>query len=112
MQDSFIDASQPWLSSADTGLSSGIKNAVQAVHGKTKLVPIYDNVAGVGETTEFRITGWGVVVVVDSKWTGEHDTRVRIKKSFTYNGKLKAQPSLSNNDGTIEGAFTIPVLVQ
>ncbi len=108
-----IDSIQFWLSQADTGLSSGLKHAVEAVHGKTKLIPIYDDVGGTGNTAEFHVVGWGVVEVVDSTWSGVYNTRVRVKKSYTYNGTtLKAQTDLTNSCRVIDGAFTSPVLVR
>ncbi len=111
-QSTHIDSTNPWLSQADTGLSSGLKSAVQAIHGKTKLVPIYDFVSGTGNTAEFRVVGWGVVIVMDSNWQGAKNTYVTIKKSYTYDRKLIAQKDLSNSNGVIDGAYTTPVLVQ
>lgn len=108
----YIDVGGQWLASADTGLSSGIKSAVEEVHGLTRLVPIYDHVAGVGENTEYRLVAWGVVVVVDSSWKGANQTYVQVKKSYTYDRRLRPQSFLTNTTGVVEGAFTSPALVK
>ncbi|MBM4005759.1 MAG: hypothetical protein FJ295_21145 [Planctomycetes bacterium] len=110
-QREYIEASAQWLASADTGLSAGLKSALDAVEGTTRLVPIYDFVAGSGENAEYRLVGWGVVVVVDSDLTGS-TKYVTVKKAYAYDRRLRAQGSLSNTSGTVEGAYTSPVLVK
>lgn len=108
-----IDSTNPWLSQADTGLSSGIKHSVQQVHGLTRIVPIYDYVSGAGDNTDFRVVRWGVVTVVNSEWKGTNNTYVTIKKSYTYNNEtLRPQSDLSNATNVIDGAYTKPALVQ
>ena len=109
----YINSTEPWFSEADTGLSSGLKHAVQAVHGHVKLVPIYDFVSGDGNNTNFRVVRWGVVKVVDSNWAGSNNTSVTITKAYTYgNPTLRPQRDLSNTGNIVEGAFTSPALVQ
>jgi hypothetical protein len=114
-QDTYIDSRQPWNSNGDPGLSVGLKSAVEAVEGKTKLIPIYDWISPFpppgGSNVEIHVVGWAVAEVVDSNWQGS-SKYVRIKKSFMYDGLLKPQRDLSITDGVIEGAFTSPVLVQ
>ena len=107
-----IDATQSWDAQADTGLSAGLKHAVQDVHGLIRLVPIYDQVSGNGNNAEFRIIAWGVVRVVDSGWQG-NNKHVTIKKSYTYNASsLRPHSNLGNTTGVIQGAYTTPLLVQ
>ncbi len=111
--DTHIDSTQDFYANADPGLSSGMKSAVQAVHGTTKLIPIYDPVTGGGgNNVEFHVVGWAVCEVVDSHWGGAKNTYVRVKKSFTYDGFLKPQTDLSITTALIDGAFTYPVLVE
>jgi Flp pilus assembly protein TadG len=108
-----IDSTDPWFANADTGLSAGIKNAIEQVHGLTRLVPIYDTVSGSGgNNVEFHIVSWGVVKVVGSGWNGSSNSYVTIQKSYTYDQNLRPQPDLSNTTGVIEGAYTSPVLVR
>ena len=45
-QDTHIDSAVPAWMQGDSGLSSGLKSSVQAVHGKQKLIPIYDQLGG------------------------------------------------------------------
>jgi len=109
-----IDGSQPMWAQADTGLSSGIKSAVKATHGETRLVPIYDALDGnlTGNNTEFHVVGWGVVEVVTSNWKGAHNTYVTIMKSYMYNSVLVPTSDLSVTTGLIEGAYTSPALIK
>ncbi|MBM4005758.1 MAG: hypothetical protein FJ295_21140 [Planctomycetes bacterium] len=107
----YIDAMATWMVNGDPGLSVGIKSAIQAIHGQSRLVPIYDTVSGNGNNAEYRVVGWGAVVVVDSHWTGNNKS-VTIKKTYAYDGHLRAQGSLSNSTGTIEGVYTSPALVK
>jgi Flp pilus assembly protein TadG len=111
-QTSHIDSSVPLWTQGDTGLSSGLKQSVQAVHGKQKLIPIYDGLAVPnGSHVDFHVVGWGVVTVIDSEWKGFTNTRVIVKKSHWFNGKLRPKGSLSASSGYIDGAYTSPVLV-
>ena len=112
--DEFIDGSEPAWMQADTGLSSGIKSAVIAAHGTTRLVPIYDSFGGSfnGNNLEFHIVKWDVVTLVTSNWQGSKNTYVTVMKSYSYDGHLRPNPDLSSTDDSIEGAFTVPALVE
>ena len=111
--DTEINSSESMWVQADPGLSSGIKSAVQAIHGETRMVPIYDSLEeGGGNNLEYQITKWGVVEVVNSNWGGSKNTWVKVKKSYTYDGSLKPNPDLSSTTGSIAGTFTQPVLVE
>lgn len=108
-----IDSQQPMTVNADTGFSAGIKNSVILVEGQTRLMPIYDTVYGNGgNNVEFRIVGWAVVQIVDSRWNGSQNTYVQVRKSFRYDGHLEPVRDLSDTTNVIEGAFTSPVLVE
>lgn len=113
-QNTHIDSDVPTWVQADTGFSVGIKSAVQAVHGETRLVPIYGNLSGEpGNGLEYQIVAWGVVTVIDSLFTGNPNNRhITVKKSYAYHGELPPQSDLSNTVGVIEGAFTSPALVE
>jgi hypothetical protein len=109
-----IESSEPLWANGDPGMSIGMKDAVRAAHGSTRLVPLFDTMAGdpVGGNAEFHVVGWGVVKVVDSRWTGEHKSYVHVQKAFTYDGVLGPQSDLSNATDVIDGAFTSPALVE
>ena len=98
----------------DTGLSDGLKQSVVGVQGQQRLVPIYDQLAGkfAGNNVEIHVVGWGVVTVIDSKWKGNHNTYVILRKTHLYNGQLRPKGSLSATNGYIDGAYTSPVLVK
>jgi hypothetical protein len=98
----------------DSGLSDGLKQSVVGVKGQQRLVPIYDQLAGhlAGNNVEIHVIEWGVVTVIDSKWQGNTNTYVILRKSDLYNGQLRPKASLSAVSGYIDGAYTSPVLVK
>lgn len=108
-----IGGTEQFWSQADTGLSAGLKGAIELNHGKTKLVPIVDqNTGASGNNLEYHVVGWGVVKLVDSKFTGGDSQRyVRVQKAYMYDQDLAPNPDLSGG-ATIPAAFTSPVLVQ
>lgn len=108
-----IDSQLPMEVNADSGFSSGIKNAINNVEGETRLMPIYDSVSGNGgNNVEFGIVGWAVVQIVDSSWNGSQNTYVQVRKSFRYDGHLEPIRDLTDTTNIIEGAFTSPVLAE
>lgn len=109
----YLDSEVPAWMQGDTGLSSGLKQSVQIVHGQKKLIPIYDQLANPnGSHVDFHVIGWGVVTVIDSEWSGFTNTRVILEKSHWMNGKLRPKGTLGSTGGYIEGAYTSPVLVE
>lgn len=102
---------QIWLS-ADTGLSQGVKNSVTQVYDQIKLIPIFDqtNAGSSGENLEYHVVKWGVVKVTNSTWG--NPVSITIERQAVYNGLMKAQKSLANTGGVIEGMYTIPALVE
>jgi Flp pilus assembly protein TadG len=113
-QSTHIDGNSPAWMQGDPGLSSGMKAAVKEVTGTTRLIPIYDALAGplVGNNVEIKVVGWGVIQVVTSNWGGAHNTYVTIQKAYTYDGDLRPNSDLSDTTNVIENAFTSPVLVE
>ncbi len=113
-QNSYIDSTVPTTMQGDSGLSSGLKQSVLQVEGQKKLIPLYDALGGhlTGNNVEFHVIGWGVVEVIGSEWQGSTNTRVIVKKSHLFNGKLRPKGSLSSTSGYIDGAYTSPVLVK
>ena len=107
-----IDSRHDFNVNGDPGLSAGMKSAVTAVHGESRLVPVYDSVSGHGSGTEFHVVGWAVCKVVDSRFKGSSSSRVTLRKSNLFDGLLKPNPDLSATTGFIDGAFTSPALVE
>ena len=113
-QDTHIDGDQPVWMQADTGISGGLKAAVRAIYGQQRIVPIYDSLTGsvAGNNLEYRVTGWGVVTVGDSRWNGANNTWVQLQRSYLYDGDLAAKPNSLDDTPSVEGAFGAPVLVE
>jgi len=108
-----IDSQQQMWLNGDTGFSAGIKSSVIESHGKTKLIPLFDTTnSGNGGNFDFHVVGWGVVEIVDSNWNGNKKTFLRIRKTYSYDGDLRAHHDLSNTNQIINNAFTTPALVQ
>jgi Flp pilus assembly protein TadG len=108
-----IDSQQSMWLNGDTGFSAGIKSAVIASHGKTKLIPIFDSMnGGNGGNLDYHVVGWGVVEIVSSSWQGNKKSSIVIRKTYSYDGDLRAHPDLSNTTDIIEAAYTSPVLVE
>ncbi len=112
--DAFIDSQHEMWLNGDTGLSSGMKDAVENAHGARKLIPIYDtlNEKSNGGNADYHIVGWGVVEIVDSHWQGNNNTWIQIRKAYTYDGDLRAHADLSDTSEVIDAAYTSPVLVE
>ncbi len=109
----YIDSVEPMMVNADTGISSGMRSAVESAHGETRLVPIYDTLAGkpAGNNLEFHIVAWGVVKVTGSHFQGAKDTYISVSKSYIYDGLLTTTDSLSDTSNVIENAYAAPMLV-
>ena len=107
-----IDSQLTMSLNGDTGLSSGLKSAVQNAHGTKKIVPIFNSFTGQGGSVNYQIVSWGVVEVVDSGWNGNNKTFVQIKKAYFYDSDLRPHPDLSNTGNVIASAFTSPVLIE
>lgn len=111
--DQYIDASQPISVQADPGLSSGLKNAVQQIHGQTRYIPVYESVGnGNGNNAEYEIVEWGMVTVVTSNWNGNKNTFITFQKTSGYDGKLRPKSDLSADGGNIGNAYAHPILVE
>ncbi len=108
----YIDTTQPFLAQGETGMSIGIRDSVQSIHGTTTYIPIFDSVTNNGNTANYRIVAWGTVKVVTSEWNGNHNTYITLEKMYTYDRELRPIADLSSTSGTIDGAFTTPVLVE
>lgn len=109
-----IGAKQQFWANGNPGMSIGMKDAIRAAQGSKRVVPLFDALGDTlaGGNVEFHVVGWGVVRVVESKWTGEHKSYVHVEKTYTYDGALRAQPDLGNTTNVIDGAFTSPALVE
>lgn len=113
LQDTHIDGTEKIWAEADTGLSSGLKHAVNAVMGEPRLIPLYGNSTDdSGNNFEYEITGWGVVTVTKADFSGTQNTYVRVERSYLYDGDLGADPGGLDDAATIEAAYGAPILVE
>lgn len=103
---------------ADPGISLGIKDEVQAIYGQSRIIPLYDYVAGDlnatggGDTAQFHVVAWGVVKIVNSFWVGNKETSIVALKAYTYDGALVPLENLTNKETVLKNIFTSPVLVR
>lgn len=108
----YIDSSVPMTTNGDTGMSSGMRHAIEDAHGKMKVAPIYKKTTSHGGNLQFEIVAWVTVEIVDSGWNGSKNSYVEVRKSYTYDQYLRPVSDLSDTGSTIEGAYTSPVLLQ
>jgi len=108
----YIETAVPLTVQGDTGLSAGLKLAMDDVVGQFRFVPVYDQVSDNGNNAQYDVIGWGVVKVIGSNFAGNKNTYVELEKTFAYVSKLTPQRNLANTSGIIAGAFTTPVLVE
>ena len=107
-----IDSQSPLTVNGDTGFSGGMKHAVSAVHGTIKLLPIYRSSSGGGGNMTFNIVGWGAVEIVDSKFSGNKNSYIDVRKSYMYDSHLEPVRDLSDDSEGMEGIYTSPALAQ
>ena len=69
----------------ETGMSIGIKDAVESIIGQERTIPIYDTVAGTGDTTGFHIVGFAGIRIVDVNLTG-NDKYIKIQPAVVTDG--------------------------
>jgi hypothetical protein len=102
----------PLVLNGDTGFSAGMKHAVYEVYGQNRLMPIYESTTGQGGNLMFNVIGWGAVKIISSKWGGNKNSYIEVKKTYLYDQYLLPSNDLSNNADTIEGTFTSPALIE
>jgi len=108
----YLDATLEISLNGDTGFSSGVKHAVQAVEGQVRLAPIFDQVNGGGGNLQFEVVGWGAVRIIDSQWKGSQKSSLSVQKTYVYDQKLYPANDLTDERLIIEAAYTAPVLTQ
>lgn len=65
----------------DTGISAGVKDAMQAIEGDARIIPLYTTVTGDGDNSIFTITRFVGCTVVSVKLTGG-DKHILIQPEF------------------------------
>lgn len=79
--------------SGDTGISAGIKDELASIIGQTRTIPLFDQVSGTGNTTMFRIVGFGGIRILDVKLTGAANQK-----------RVIVQPALVSVTGAVFGS--------
>jgi Flp pilus assembly protein TadG len=64
----------------DTGVSASMSKALAEVLGQSRTILLYDNVAGTGNTTSFRIVGFAGARIVDYRMTGNNKYMYPLKR--------------------------------
>lgn len=108
----YIDTSLDVDLNGDTGLSAGIKHALEDIIGHTRIAPIYSSHVGHGGNLEFHVTGWVSVTMVDADFNGANNSKVEVQKSYLYDEHLRPATDLASPGEVIEGAYTAPILIQ
>ncbi len=93
----------------DTGISAGFKDELAAIIGKPRVIPIFSEVNGPGNTAQFTIVKWFGIRICDVKLTGP-----MTKKHVT----IQAAPVVvdgiipSPTTGTSDHVFSTVVLLE
>jgi Flp pilus assembly protein TadG len=54
----------------DTGISAGVKDELDSIKGKPRLIPIFSEVNGPGNNAQYTIVHWAGIRIMDVKLTG------------------------------------------
>lgn len=65
-----LDANGHLFLSGDPGISAGVKDDLESIIGRTRVVPIFDQVTGNGNNATYRIVGFAGIRVLSVKLTG------------------------------------------
>lgn len=102
-----------WVNS-ETGLSASLQSPLTTImdSGTPKIIPLFDVVAGTGDTAEYHIVSWAVVMVTGVNLHGALKFKhLTIERRYTYEGTFTATDDLSNTDN-VQGAFAAAILVE
>jgi hypothetical protein len=75
----------------ETGLSIGIKDAIASIIGQERTIPLYDTVAGTGDTAGFHIVGFVGIRIVDVNLTGS-DIYLQIQPAVVTDASAFHEP--------------------
>jgi hypothetical protein len=65
-----FDENGEMLLNADTGISAAIKDQLDQIKGRPRIIPIFDSVAGNGNNANYTITAFAGVRIMNVKLTG------------------------------------------
>ena len=82
----------------DTGISGGIKDALEEVVGLPKTIMLYDRITGPGNNTYYRIVGFVGITILDFDLTGKN-------KYITIQPTYVADPTAVTGENVGENYF-------
>ena len=59
----------------DTGISAGIKDELASIKGKTRIIPVFEEVHGPGNNAEYTITRFVGIRIMEVKLTGSQSSK-------------------------------------
>ncbi len=97
----------PFTATGDTGLSSSVKTALQAIIGQPRIIPLYDTVTGSGNGAAYHVVEYAGVVITKVDFTGS-PKRVWVQPAFVASNKVRP---VRAGGTAAEGVYTPPKLV-
>jgi hypothetical protein len=98
----------PFMTGGDPGLSTGVKDEFEAIVGKQRIVPLFDQVTGSGNNTKYNIVAFAAVSIVHVDLQG-NPKRIWVQPTRIFTTKVTP----ADLDAAIptEGVFSPPGLV-
>lgn len=98
-----FSTSDPLWADGDTGISSGMESALLAIKGQTRVIALFDQIQGQGDTAAYRLIGMAGVRVMDARLSGSTSSKY-LHMQFAPTVLAGATPDLS---GHIDGNTTV-----
>ncbi|HUW82307.1 MAG TPA: pilus assembly protein TadG-related protein [Phycisphaerae bacterium] len=82
----------------DPGLSAGFKDALEAIIGQPRAVPLFSEVSGNGNNAVYTIVGFAGIRIMDVKLTGSMDSKyVIVQSAYVVDDAVITQPGASSS---------------
>jgi hypothetical protein len=88
----------------ETGISAGCKDELLDIREEARMIPIYRDVSGTGNTAIFHIVGWTCIAITDVKLPKSVTIR---KSSMKSRGVIPADPG---TEQVSSGIYSFPLL--
>jgi hypothetical protein len=104
----FNDCGELFLN-GDTGISAGVKDELDFIKGQPRIIPIFQEVNGPGNTAQYTIVKWLGIRIMDVKLTGPYS-----KKRLTIQQAPIVSPGIipSTETGTSNSVYSPVVLLR
>ncbi|HXK93750.1 MAG TPA: pilus assembly protein [bacterium] len=87
------------LLQGDTGVSNAVKEALEAIKGKPRVLPVYDSLSDPGNNCIYEIVGFVGVRVMDVKMTGAlEDRHVVVQPCFVTDSRAIIHPDAPHSN--------------